>query len=144
MKLPCRILGLIAAAAAAPVIVGCASDVPEPSPNKTDQTIETQQPARAEAEAEAEARKAEAAAPSPSSADPAEVATSGDSSTASPPEGEPPITPADDEIDAPAFGEDMPLDIGRGPMMPYGAGPTAPRGGPGTLGQDPCPACGMG
>jgi hypothetical protein len=39
MKLPKRILGLIAMAAA-PVVVGCTADATEPTPAKTDQNIQ--------------------------------------------------------------------------------------------------------
>ena len=133
MKLPCRILGLIAAAAAAPVIVGCAGEPSEPSPNKTDQNIETQ-PTSEEKQARDDASEPQ---PLPPSITELPAVDAPDPSSAPPPNEE--MSSPPDEAGGPVKG--MP---GASPAMPYGAGPMAPHFGSGGTGQDPCPACGMG
>jgi hypothetical protein len=142
MKLPCRILGLIAAAAAAPVIIGCSGESSEPSPNKTDQNIETQQ--RSEGQASRD-EASESHSSSSSSAEPTEGAAS-DPSSAPLSEGHAPRVHEDGDV-PPPVDEDAPLrrmpGVGRAPMMPYEGRPTMPQGGSGGP-QDPCPACGMG
>ena len=137
MKLPCRILGLIAAAAAAPVIVGCGSETSEPIPNKTDQTIQADRSSDEEKPEKDPSAPPPPLPPAESSpvVPPAQV-------DAPRPEGE---SSPDEEI--PHQAEDAPLRGGPpagGPASAPLEGGAMPHGGSATPGQDPCPACGMG
>jgi len=141
MKLPSRILGLIAAAAAAPVIAGCASESTEPTANKTDQKIHTQASSEEEKEASEKSEEPQTALAASSEAQersaPDAVPTPDPSSTSSKDD-----APPDDGM--PRAAEDAPLK-GIRPAVDGGL-----HGGPaslpqrGTSGQEPCPACGMG
>jgi len=142
MKLPCHILGLIAAVGATPVIVGCAGEPSEPSPNKTDQNIQSEHAwERGDGK---DAVDASSEMPSPSSAD---VAAPDPASASQPARTSPPPDEEDTSL-APPLEEDAPLEGGPGlggrRWMSHEVNPIAPYAGAGTSAQDPCPACGMG
>ena len=136
MKLPCRILGLIAAAAAASV--GCASEPSEPAPNKTDQNIQAD---RSSDDEKPEKDPSEPQTP-PSRSAGSSPAVPPDHVDAPRPAGE---LPPDEEL--PRQAEDAPLkgsSPAGGPASAPLEGEALPRGGSAMPGQDPCPACGMG
>lgn len=140
MKLPLRILNLIAAAAAAPVIVGCANDPSEPDPNKTDQNIQTEPASASEEEKLREGSDAPQAPTPPAS----EAAPPVAPDQAPPAEAAPPP----DEEELPQQAEDAPLKgfrpVGGPQVTPFEGGPAGPQGGSGVPGQYSCPACGLG
>lgn len=142
MKLPLRILNLIAAAAAAPVIVGCANDPSEPNPDKTDQNIQTE-PASASEEEKLREGSDAPQVPTPPSSEPSPPVAPDQAST---PLLEDAPPPEDEEL--PQQAEDAPLKgfrpVGGPADTPFDGGPAGPRSGSGVPGQDACPACGLG
>ena len=49
MKIPARILGLIVATVAAPIIAGCAGEVSDPDTNKNESNLQSEEPPKEQA-----------------------------------------------------------------------------------------------
>ncbi len=72
MKIPTRILGLLVATVAAPVIAGCAGEVADDNPNTntTESNLQSQEPPKEEAPQPSSASAPAASNPPPESASP--------------------------------------------------------------------------
>ena len=126
MKIPQRILGLLAVAA--PVVAGCGAEATEPASTRTDQNIQSESHAATPVSSE--------------SADDSEVsprpddATSPDGASASP---SPSPSPEDEDASPPSEPQHLPPE-----WNPLEGPPVAPGVLSPSSGTDPCLACGMG
>ncbi|MBN9164105.1 MAG: hypothetical protein BGO98_23295 [Myxococcales bacterium 68-20] len=130
MKIPQRILGLLAVAA--PVVAGCGAEATEPASTRTDQNIQSEShaatPVSSEPAEDSKASPRPDDATSPDGASPSPSSSSSSSSSSEDEEASPPSEP-----------QHLPPE-----WNPLEGPPVAPGVSSPSSGTEPCLACGMG